>query len=191
MLLCHEHAALACAAGAMLASCDRAGPSQKQDVPLASRAAPAVSPADSAFSISLSTPTLGPPLALHTEGEQARARDYFMTLLGVETCDVEPHFQPASGRVKLGVKVVIEGRSKNEVPVNPLLGTLEDSEHRDYRPDMAGCTPSLPAARVTSGRQARGFITFEVPENASGLVMTYAPFVLGMGSEELKFSLGR
>jgi hypothetical protein len=41
------------------------------------------------------------------------------------------------------------------------------------------------------GIQKKGFVTFEVPETAQGFVMSYAPFVLGMGVEELKFSLGR
>lgn len=135
--------------------------------------------------------TFGPSPASHAVGERAESRDYFMTLVRVTTCDVEPHFRPARGRIKLGLEVLIEARSLREVPANQFLATLRDAQARDYQADLAGCTPTLRADRLTQNQKAQGFITFEVPVDATGLVMTYAPFVVGVGSEELTFALGR
>lgn len=135
--------------------------------------------------------TLGLTAAPHAVGERAESRDYSMTLVRVAPCEVEPHFQPAPGRIKLGLEVLIEARSVREVPANPFLATLRDADDRDYQADLAGCTPTLRAARLAHTDQARGFITFEVPADATGLVMTYAPFVVGVGPEILTFALGR
>lgn len=135
--------------------------------------------------------TLRLSAASHAVGERAESRDYFMTLVRVITCDVEPHFRPAPGRIKVGLEVLIEAKSTREVPANPFLATLRDAEDRDYQADLAGCTPTLRAERLALNDQARGFITFEVPADATGLIMTYAPFVVGVGSEELEFALGR
>ena len=178
-----------CIGWASLTHCNRSPDSKGEDGPRPSAASATPSVAASDFVIELNPPSLGPPPTVHAVGQQGQARDYFMTLIGVRRCDVEPHFRAASGHVKLGAQVRIEGRTPKEVPVNPLLGTLEDSEHQRYRADLAGCTPSLPAGRVASGQLAEGFISFEVPLGASGLVMTYAPFVLGMGAEELRFAV--
>jgi hypothetical protein len=128
------------------------------------------------------------PFAL---GERAEARDYFLTLVRVTPCAVEPHFSPAAGRVKLGLDVLIEAKNAREVPSNPFLARLRDAQTRDYGADLAGCTPTLRADRLSGSERASGFITFELPEDATGLVMTYSPFVVGVGLEELSFALGR
>lgn len=135
--------------------------------------------------------TLGLAPAPHAVGERAESRDYFMTLVRVASCEVEPHFRPAAGRIKLGLEVLIEARGFREVPSNPFLATLRDAEGRDYQADLAGCTPTLRADRLTQKQTARGFITFDVPQDATGLIMTYAPFVVGVGQEKLEFALGR
>ncbi len=137
----------------------------------------------------------GPPLGvspgLHGVGERAMARDYTMTVLKVEPCVVEPHFQAKPGHIKLGVEVQIEGRSERAVATNPFAASLRDSNDEDYKAALAGCEPTLRAGHVSSGETARGFISFEVPRGATGFVMKYAPFIVGAGPEELRFSLGR
>lgn len=196
------YSAIACAAlAAALAACERAEqPSPHVSVAgstpagVASGAAPHGTGAHTKLELSPPRPEpspLAPSAAAHAVGERAESRDYFMTLVRVTTCDVEPHFRPPTGRIKLGLEVLVEARGPREVPTNPFLATLRDSEARDYQADIAGCTPTLRADRLAKNDQARGFITFEVPSDATGLVMTYAPFVVGVGLEELTFALGR
>jgi len=186
---------------AVLAACEREErPAPHLSVPdsaparLSSSAAPSDQSAPPKLELSPPTPEpqpLLPTVATHAIGERAESRDYFMTLLAVTTCEVEPHFRPAAGRIKLGLDVLVEARGPREVPTNPFLATLRDSQARDYQADIAGCTPTLRADRLARSDQARGFITFEVPADATGLVMTYAPFVVGVGPEVLTFALGR
>ena len=169
-------------------------PADSAPVGLGSNATPSDLGSPPKLELSPPTPepqTLAPPAAAHVVGERAESRDYFMTLVAVTPCEVEPHFRPAPGHIKLGLEVLLEARGQSEVPTNPFLATLRDSEAREYRADIAGCTPTLRADRLAHSDQARGFITFEVPSDATGLVMTYAPFVVGVGPEVLTFALGR
>ncbi|HEU5076498.1 MAG TPA: DUF4352 domain-containing protein [Polyangiaceae bacterium] len=185
---------------AALVACERAehpapsGSVAELGAGIASERAPNSAPSGGKLDMTPPKPdprTFGPSPASHAVGERAESRDYFMTLVRVTTCDVEPHFRPARGRIKLGLEVLIEARSLREVPANPFLATLRDAQERDYQADLAGCTPTLRADRLAQNQKAQGFITFEVPEDATGLVMTYAPFIVGVGSEELTFALGR
>lgn len=166
--------------------------------PTPSRETGNVSPASAGSTLPLGltppemkAPTLAPPATAYPVGERGIARDYFMTLISIKECQVEPHFRPQPGHLKLGLLVLIEGRTQQEVPTNPFSSTLKDAQGHDYRADLAGCTPTLRADRVTHGREARGFVTFEIPNDATGLKMKYAPFVVGVGVEELEFALGR
>ena len=54
-----------------------------------------------------------------------------------------------------------------------------------------GCEPDLKSVRIGKGEKAKGWVTFEVPEKASGLKLTYNPFIIGTAKQELKFDLGR
>jgi hypothetical protein len=45
--------------------------------------------------------------------------------------------------------------------------------------------------RVTHGRSAQGFMTFEVPKTAQKLELRYAPVVVGSPAQELRFSIAR
>jgi hypothetical protein len=128
--------------------------------------------------------------AVHAVGDRGDARDYGMTVLGTRPCKLEPHFSPREGNFKLGVEVEIEGRSDREVPVSAFYALLMDAEGNLYRPTLAGCTPSLPSERVREGESVKGFITFELPDAARGLRLSYEPFVLGAGEQRLMFSLG-
>lgn len=45
--------------------------------------------------------------------------------------------------------------------------------------------------RVNKGEKAKGWITFEVPQKASNLKLTYNPFIVSTVKQEVKFDLGR
>jgi hypothetical protein len=137
-------------------------------------------------------PVVGSPGAepVYAVGAPGDARDYRMTVLGKRPCKVEPHFSPRAGNMKLGVEVEIEGRTEREVPVSAFYALLSDDAGNLYRPTLAGCSPALPAERVREGESIKGFITFELPDQARGLKLSYEPFVVGAGQQRLTFSLG-
>lgn len=134
-------------------------------------------------------PLLGLEPRAHPPGELGRAPDYTMSVEGTKECVLDGPFRARPGHVKLGVEIVIEGTSAREVPVNPFYGRLELPGGSSYPPTLAGCEPSLPAIRVTGGRKARGYVTFELPVGARRAELRYSPVVIGPGAEELRFAL--
>jgi hypothetical protein len=134
---------------------------------------------------------LGAEARVHGIGELATAADYTLSLESDKECPVDSPFAPKRGFVKLGLEVSVEGISGVEVPVNPFYATLCDSNGDTYTSTLAGCEPSLPSVRVTTGKKARGFVTFEIPATSRRLELRYAPLIIGRGPEELRFAVVR
>jgi hypothetical protein len=136
-------------------------------------------------------PILSLDTKVHSLGELGQARDYSMSVESIKDCPMDPPFAPKRGNAKVGLEVSIQGVSDREVPVNVFYATLYDAREDSYRATLAGCEPSLPSLRVTNGKTARGFVTFEIPKTADKLELRYAPLVIGPGTEQLKFSVVR
>lgn len=124
-------------------------------------------------------------------GEVAKSPDYSMRVMKVKKCKVETYFQPKPGNIKLGVEVEYRGLSDAEVPINPFHAKLSDSTGTEYTSTLAGCSPNLRSRRLSKGQRAVGYITFEVPETATQLVLGYTPFIVGRPEEKLEVALGR
>jgi hypothetical protein len=141
----------------------------------------------------IATPGTPQNLAAKTPGvgDTASLTDYKLTLLAVKECKVETYFRPKAGSIKLGVQLALEGTRDLDVPVSPFHARLSDTDGTDYSATLAGCTPILPSVRVARGERAEGWITFEVPEKATGLVLLYDPVIIGGSEERARFSLGR
>jgi hypothetical protein len=134
---------------------------------------------------------VGPDTRVHPPGELGHAHDFSMSVESVKDCLLDAPFAARDGSVKVGVEVALEGTTALEVPVNPFYATLHDASGETYTSTLAGCEPSLPSIRLTSGKKARGFVTFEVPKTARHLELHYAPLVIGPGVEELRFQVVR
>lgn len=111
-----------------------------------------------------------------------------MTVSALRECPLE-YLKP--GNVVLGLEVAIEGRVEREVQVNPFYGELTDANGFAYRPSFKGCEPRLNNVRLEEGERASGFINFEVPTQATRLVLTYEPATTGGDVQRLVFDLGR
>jgi hypothetical protein len=145
----------------------------------------------SPFPSSESAAILGAETRAHAMGELAVAPDYNMSVDSDRECLENSPFASKHGHVKLGIEVSIEGTSAVEVPVNPFYATLYDAGGDVYTSTLAGCDPGLSAVRVTSGKKARGFVTFDIPASSRKLELHYAPTIIGRGPEELKFAIAR
>lgn len=133
-----------------------------------------------------------PPPRIHRIGQLATANDYTLTLTEVKRCS-GTRIAPRAGNVRMGVKLEIAGTSSREVPVNPFYARLVDRE-RDgygYAATFGGCEPDLKSAHVTEGQSMSGWVTFEIPEKATGLELTYSPYILNSAEQPVKFDLGR
>jgi hypothetical protein len=124
-------------------------------------------------------------------GEAATTEHYRMTVHTVRDCEPHGYLGPKRGYKKVGAEVTIEAKSSQQIPVNPFYAKVTDGSGRVYRTTFSGCEPQLKSRQLTAGTAARGFISFELPEHARGLVLTYAPLLPGTKGKELSFDLGR
>ena len=128
---------------------------------------------------------------LHKVGETAKAPDYSMAIENVKECKVPYYFKAKKGNIKLGVEVQLEGIADKDVPVNPFYAKVTDGEGYSYTSTFGGCSPELKSVRIAKGEKAKGWITFEVPQKATNLKLTYNPFIVSTVKQEIKFDLGR
>ncbi len=128
---------------------------------------------------------------LYKVGETAKAPDFTMAIENVKECKVPYYFKAKKGNIKLGVEVQIEGSADKDVPVNPFYAKVTDGDGYSYTSTFGGCDPELKSVRVNKGEKAKGWITFEVPQKASNLKLTYNPFIVSTVKQEVKFDLGR
>jgi hypothetical protein len=66
---------------------------------------------------------------------------------------------------------------------------VKDSESYEYNMTFGSLDPGLQSGDLNKGERARGHVAFEVPEGATGLVVSYEPIVLFGGYEPMKVNL--
>jgi hypothetical protein len=124
-------------------------------------------------------------------GEIASTAHYTMSFSSTKECAMAGLFEPREGFIKLGVEVTIQALGPVQVPANPFYATLIDTSNVVYESTLAGCQPALVASQLSEGKRASGWISFDVPAQARGLRLAYAPVLLGGGREEVLLQLGR
>jgi hypothetical protein len=96
-------------------------------------------------------------------------------------------YEPESGKKLVAVEIVVGNVSGETLSVNPLNATLLDSEGFTYEPELAGREGQIVTIDLNPGEKARGWIAFEVPEEATIASIKYA--VETFGSKVLQTSL--
>lgn len=112
-------------------------------------------------------------------GETAHALAYDLMVIDVEeatvgggVCPIESFYAPKPGNRKLGVQIQITATS-GEVSVNPFYAKLTDSAAFEYTSAFGGCEPELASSKISPPQSATGWITFEIPQTATGLTFFY------------------
>jgi hypothetical protein len=125
-------------------------------------------------------------------GETIAESDYRLTVLKTQVCTAGNEFVLGNGNMALGVELIIEHTGSKQLPFNPTYVQIIDSAGRRYKgTPMAYCKPSLPAHldNVDPHKPLRGFVTFEMPATATGLKLSFSPYM--WNQQEIKFDLGR
>jgi hypothetical protein len=122
--------------------------------------------------------------------ERAQTTSFALTVLEVRECQAKGFAPPKPGNVRLGVEVQFEGLAEHEVPVNPYYARVADAAGTVYSTTFGGCEPALNVVRLARGEVAKGYINFELPAKAKGLVMTYDPVTFG-DKQDVSVALGR
>lgn len=89
------------------------------------------------------------------------------------------YVQPDLGNHYVAVDLTINSKADEGVSINEFNAVLKDSEGYQYKPTFAGKDPQLGTeSNLPAGDKARGWITFEVPDTAKGLIFEYRPMNL-------------
>lgn len=113
------------------------------------------------------------PLSFAPNPTPAVGRYYKLTVESAQECDAGKDWaRPKKGFVHLGIEMTFEATTDETVAVHSHEFQLVEPGGQSYRSTLAQCQPELPnGVYVKSGERLRGLMTFEVPQNASGLVL--------------------
>lgn len=108
-----------------------------------------------------------------------------LSVLSVATTTKHGMWVPeGDGNVFLDVQVTFENLAREETySVNTLYFSVKDSNGNAYGHVMlGGLDPDVPLTHLAKGQSVSGYVSFVVPQSASGFTLVYSPF-LGQGFE--------
>jgi hypothetical protein len=132
-----------------------------------------------------------PKTKVYSIGQTIQLGDYYLT---VEKFNTNPKYEDPFNDLKEGQKVVavdvtVENKGKEPKPYNLFDFTIQDKDGYTYEPSWNfTIKPSLSSGDLQPGRKVRGYITFEIPENDSGLELIYQPDWLDSGQVIVKLT---
>jgi hypothetical protein len=135
------------------------------------------------------TQVVGATDSVYQVGQRATNGVFELTVKGVKTCGVEPHFQPPLGVQKLGVEIELRGLTDAQVPANPFYALIVDAGGQRFEASLSGCKPVLAARRLQHGESITGWVSFDVPESLESARFRYEPVVIGAGNPSLTFEI--
>jgi len=135
-------------------------------------------------------PEESPQTKIFEIGQAVQFGDYRLTVMdfnGAVKSDNE-YLQPKENNKFVGVEVLIENTGKEPKSFNELDFTIQDKNAYTYQSTYSIMEPSLGSGDLQPGRKVRGCITFEIPENDSGLELIYQPDWLDTGQVIVKLT---
>lgn len=137
-------------------------------------------------------PTAAPQNVLAKVGETVKEGGYIITLANVETAkQFGEFFQAAAGNKLIAVELLIESAASSGVNANPFYVTIKDASGYVYSSSGFGKEPALQSQNdMPIGEKIRGWVTFEIPETATNLVLIYEPLSF-TDTIRIRFDLGQ
>ena len=129
--------------------------------------------------------------AIGKKGERITSdQGYAITLNDVRESQGTNSFKPRAGDTLLLLNLTVENSASNQlVAFNSSYFHLTDSSGNEYHSDLSVATPQL-ATVLPLGRTQQGWLTFEIPDDAQGLVLVYQSTSFTSPSE-IQIELGR
>jgi hypothetical protein len=126
-----------------------------------------------------STPAAAAPtLSLPAVGDRLDPGPYAMTVTNVETAGQYGDRKAQAGNIFVTVMILFETKTNGALMISPDAFTLQDSNVRLYKPTI-GKTSSLQSPITLPKNQSMTcLVSFELPEDAHGLLITFAPTML-------------
>lgn len=93
------------------------------------------------------------------------------------------------GRTYVVIDVQIESPGRDKSPYNPLYFKVRDGDGYEYTGSLIGADNGLKSGELAQGERVRGTVSFDVPSEAKGLVVSYQPLVLFGGYQVIRVQL--
>jgi hypothetical protein len=114
-----------------------------------------------------------------------------LTVVEVGTWNGGDFAAPDPGNVYLTAQLLIENVTHDEAPYSLMYCAVKDADAFEYDASLWSPEPGLSSGELPKGDKVRGWVAFEVPEKATGFVLSYEPMVLLGGYETIRISLGQ
>lgn len=125
-------------------------------------------------------------------GETVIVDDVQVVINEVKEVPGTEYFKPEEGKRFVSVDLTLENLGSTDFTVSSLLlFSLKDDTGQEYSISISGITASggkSPDGTIIPGDKLRGQLVYEIPVNASGLVLIFEPNILG--SSSVRFDLG-
>ena len=126
------------------------------------------------------------------EGDAIRLSDYQITIMASEDGWVNDNqfLQAEKGHRLVSVDIVIENVGSKSLSYNPFNFKLQDNNGYVYDVTAKARNPGLNVGKLQPGRKVRGFIVFELPNNAHTLELIYQPNMFADEQAIIKLGAG-
>lgn len=107
--------------------------------------------------------------------ERIAADKYFLTVVKTETAkQISESVKSGEGKTFLLVEILIESISDEGFEINPASARVKDSAGYEYYSLSGGKEPLLKRqVNLAKGEKVRGWISFEIPENAKEMTLVF------------------
>lgn len=121
-------------------------------------------------------------------GDKVKLYEQILTVLNAgEYVSKNAYLKPKDGMKYYAVEVEVENVGQKPNAYNPMYFKLVDANSYSYNMSyMGGKEPALQSGDLQPTKKTRGFITFEVPLDAAGLELVFAPNLLDSSEARIK-----
>lgn len=124
-------------------------------------------------------------------GTPAESAGVTLTVLSVQKVKSLSGMSAKKGYTYLDLEVEISNSGRDDPsPYNPLYFKIRDNQGYEYSTSFISVEPALKSGKLARGEKVKGHVTFEIPENAAGLLALYEPEVLFGGYRIIRIDLG-
>lgn len=135
----------------------------------------------------ISAETAKPALELYL-GDVVQDYGYALTVVSIsDPATPGMFYQAEAGKKLVAVEVILSNVSGDALGVNALNASLLDNDGFVYQAELAGVDDQIGTVDLNPGEQARGWISFKIPENATTSKIKYMTETFG--SKYLQVSL--
>lgn len=113
-------------------------------------------------------------------GDAVQDGDYSLTALTVaDPATPGMLYSAEEGKKLVAVEIIVSNVSGNVLSVNPLYATLLDDGGFIYQTDLGSVDGSLSSLNLSPGEQARGWVSYKIPDTATAARIKYSTDIFG------------